>query len=439
MQDARELVRKINAREAVVGICGLGYVGLPLVRAFTAKGFKVMGFDIDEKKITKLNAGESYIEHLDFKAFKSQIDGGRFIPTTDFGRIGEPDVILIAVPTPLNETREPDLGPVRDTSQQIASGLRKAQLIVLESTTYPGTTDEVVKPILEKTGLEAGVDFFLAYSPEREDPGNPKFETTTIPKVVGGHDPGSLAAAKAVYEAIIGQVVEVSSMAAAELSKILENTFRAVNIALVNELKLLCLKMNIDVWEVIDAAATKPFGFMPFYPGPGLGGHCIPIDPFYLTWKAREYDFQTRFIELAGDINTMMPYHVIDHVLYAMNDRGKALKGSKILVLGVAYKADVDDVRESPALKIIELLQQRGAEVSFSDPHIPFIGRGRHYNLNMHGVPLSEDTLRAADAALILTGHKKFDYELIGRASKLVLDTRNAMKNVQDRGNIVKL
>ncbi len=439
MQDAKELVRKINAKEAIVGICGLGYVGLPLVRAFTAKGFKVMGFDIDEKKIVKLNAGESYIEHLDFKSLKAHIDGGRFIPTTDFKRIGEPDVILIAVPTPLNETREPDLGPVRDTSEQISRGLRKSQLIILESTTYPGTTDEVVKPILEKSGLKAGTDFFLAYSPEREDPGNPKFETTTIPKVVGAYDPGSLAASKAVYEAIIGQVVEVSSMAAAELSKILENTFRAVNIALVNELKLLCLKMNIDVWEVIDAAATKPFGFMPFYPGPGLGGHCIPIDPFYLTWKAREYDFQTRFIELAGDINTMMPYHVIDHVLYAMNDRGKPLKGSKILVLGVAYKADVDDVRESPALKIIELLQQRGAEVTFSDPHISFIGRGRHYNLNMTGVPLNEDVLRSADAALILTAHKKFDYELISRSSKLVLDTRNAMKAVKNRDNIVKL
>jgi UDP-N-acetyl-D-glucosamine dehydrogenase len=433
------LVHKIQQREAVIAVCGLGYVGLPLVAAFNRKGFKVIGFDIDAAKIDKLHRGESYIKHLDFAFLKDQCATGKFVPTTDFSKVGEPDVILIAVPTPLTEMREPDLEPVIKTSESIAKGLRKNQLIVLESTTYPGTTDEVVKPILEKTGLHAGSDFFLAFSPEREDPGNPKFETTTIPKVVGGHDPDSLKIASAVYEAVINKVVPVSSMEAAELAKILENTFRAVNIALVNELKLLCLRMGIDIWEVIEAASTKPFGFMPFYPGPGLGGHCIPIDPFYLTWKAREFDFQTKFIELAGEVNTSMPYHVIESTMYALNERQKSLKGSKILVLGVAYKPDVDDLRESPALKIIDLLQERGAEIVYNDPHCPVIPKTRKYDLGMKSVELTPETLGAQDAILILTNHKVYDYAFVGKHSSLVLDARNAMKNVAHRDNIVKI
>ena len=432
------LVDRIEKREAVIGICGLGYVGLPLVRAFRAKGFKVMGFDIDQRKVDMLTAGESYIKHIDFAQLAESVADGSFVPTCDFGRIGEPDAVLIAVPTPLTETREPDLGAVRGTCENIVKGLRKNQLIVLESTTYPGTSEEVCKPILESGGLKAGEDFFLAYSPEREDPGNPKFETTTIPKVVGGYDPDSLRVASAVYTAIIEQVVPVTSMASAELTKILENTYRAVNIALVNELKQLCMRMGIDVWEVIDAAATKPFGFMPFYPGPGLGGHCIPIDPFYLTWKAREYDFATRFIELAGDINTSMPYFVIDRILYTLNENKKAMNGADILVLGVAYKSDVDDLRESPALKIIELLKKNGANVRYNDPHCPVIPKTRKYDLQMRSVDLSPELLSSQDAVVVLTAHRAYDYELIAKHSPLIIDTRNAMKDIANRDNIVK-
>jgi UDP-N-acetyl-D-glucosamine dehydrogenase len=436
--DVDAFVEGINKREAVIGICGLGYVGLPLVRAFNARGFKVMGFDIDPKKVEKLEAGQSYIKHLDFAELKRAVDEGRFVPTVDFGRIGEPDAILIAVPTPLTETREPDLRAVKGTCENIVTGLRAGQLVVLESTTYPGTTEEECKPILERNGLKAGTDFYLAYSPEREDPGNPNFHTSTIPKVVGGHDPDSLRAATAVYEAIIEQVVPVSSMGAAELTKILENTFRAVNIALVNELKQLCLRMGIDVWEVIDAAKTKPFGFMPFYPGPGLGGHCIPIDPFYLTWKAREYDFQTRFIELAGDINTRMPYFVIDQIMYALNDRKTALNGAELLVLGVAYKKNVDDLRESPSLKIIDELGERGAIVQYNDPHCPVMPKTRKYDLGLESVELTPELLASKDAVIILTDHDAYDHELISKHAKLIVDTRNAMKNVARRDNIVK-
>lgn len=433
-----EIVGKIRAKEASVGICGLGYVGLPLVLAFTRKGFKVYGFDIDEKKIADLKNGQSYIKHLDFAEIKQQVDAEKFIPTTDFSLIGEPDAILIAVPTPLTETREPDLRAVKGTCENIASGLRAGQLIILESTTYPGTTDEVCKPILEKTGLVAGEDFYLAYSPEREDPGNPDFETSTIPKVVGGINDASLAVSTAIYEAIIEQVVPVSSMAAAELCKILENTFRAVNIALVNELKQLCMKMGIDIWEVIDAAKTKPFGFMPFYPGPGLGGHCIPIDPFYLTWKAREYDFQTRFIELAGEINTQMPYFVIDQVMYALNERERSLKGAKLLVLGVAYKSNVDDLRESPSLKIIELLREKGGDISYHDPHCPVIPKTRKYDLDMQSVALSPEALAGYDAVLILTSHEAVDYEMVSEHSALIIDTRNAMGAIARTDNVYK-
>ncbi|MCA9553220.1 MAG: nucleotide sugar dehydrogenase [Myxococcales bacterium] len=435
------LVKKIENREATVGVCGLGYVGLPLVRAFHKVGFTIYGFDIDQSKVDNILAGKSYIEHIDFGELKSACEEGKFIPTTDFGRIGEPDVILIAVPTPLNQTREPDLEAVRNTCEQIAKGLRKEQLVVLESTTYPGTTEEVCIPILETSGLKAGEDFYVAYSPEREDPGNPNFETRTIPKVVGALEAGSQAVANAVYHAIIEKVVPVSSMKAAELSKIFENTFRAVNIALVNELKLMCLRMGIDVWEVIDAASTKPFGFMPFYPGPGLGGHCIPIDPFYLTWKAREYDFSTRFIELAGEINSNMPYEVVDGVMHALNDKSKSLKGANVLVLGVAYKKNVDDLRESPSLKIIDILLKKGAKISYNDPHIPVMKKSRHYpNMPEYtSVALTPETLGAADAVLILTDHDRYDQEFINKHAQLVIDTRNATKKVADRSKIVKL
>jgi UDP-N-acetyl-D-glucosamine dehydrogenase len=436
---ASELKKKINDRTAGIGVCGLGYVGLPLVGAFRRAGFKVWGFDIDEKKIEALNEGRSYIKHIDFGTLKRSVDEGGFIPTTDFARIGEPDVILIAVPTPLTKTREPDLGPVENTTQQISRGLRKDQLIILESTTYPGTTEEVCLPILEKSGLRAGKDFFLAYSPEREDPGNPKFETSTIPKVVGGFDPTCSELAQAVYASIIQKIVPVSTMGAAELTKIFENTFRAVNIALVNELKLMCMRMGIDVWEVIDAAATKPFGFMPFYPGPGLGGHCIPIDPFYLTWKAREYDFATRFIELAGEINTQMPYHVVDGLMKVLNDHERAVNGSKILVLGVAYKKNVDDDRESPSLKIIELLKEAGAVITYNDPFVPVMKKTRHFNHMMTSVELTAEQLAEQDAVLVLTDHDAYDWNFICKHARLVVDTRNATKKVATRDNIRKL
>ncbi len=436
---AIELKKKIEDRTAGIGVCGLGYVGLPLVGAFRRAGFKVWGFDIDQKKIDALEGGRSYIKHIDFGALKRSIDEGGFVPTSDFGRIGEPDVILIAVPTPLTKTREPDLGPVENTTQQITRGLRKDQLIILESTTYPGTTEEICLPILEKSGLVAARDFFLAYSPEREDPGNPKFETSTIPKVVGGYDPASAELAQAVYQSIIQKVIPVTGMKAAELTKIFENTFRAVNIALVNELKLMCMRMGIDVWEVIDAAATKPFGFMPFYPGPGLGGHCIPIDPFYLTWKAREYDFSTRFIELAGEINTQMPYHVVDGLMHLLNDRGRAMHGAKILVLGVAYKKNVDDVRESPALKIIDLIQEEGAVVSYNDPYCPVMKKTRHFDHGLTSVELTPERLAEQDAVLILTDHDSYDWPFIAKHSKLLVDTRNAAKRLTERENIRKL
>jgi UDP-N-acetyl-D-glucosamine dehydrogenase len=436
---SESLVSRIHDRTASVGICGLGYVGLPLVRAFLGANFRVYGFDIDPAKIDALQSGDSYIAHIDFQALKDAVARERFVPTTDFGRIGEPDIILIAVPTPLNKTREPDLTAVENTCRQIAAGLRAEQLVILESTTYPGTTAEVCQPLLEQSGLQSGRDFYLAYSPEREDPGNPKYQTETIPKVVGADDEASLAAAKAIYEAIISRVVPVTDSRAAELTKIFENTFRAVNIALVNELKLMCLKMGIDVWEVIEAAKTKPFGFMPFYPGPGLGGHCIPIDPFYLTWKAREFDFSTRFIELAGEINTSMPYHVVDGVMKALNERRVSLNGAKLLILGIAYKKNVDDVRESPALKIIDLLQDAGAQVIFNDPHCPVMKKTRHFDLEVKSVGLTPELLRSQDAAIVLTDHDAYDWEFIAAHAPLLIDTRNAAKAIVDRSRIVKL
>ncbi|MFW6062288.1 MAG: nucleotide sugar dehydrogenase [Planctomycetota bacterium] len=434
-----ELVQKIQSNGATIGVVGLGYVGLPLVREFSRGGAKVLGFDVDPSKVEALQAGRSYIQHIPGDLIKEMVDSGRFEATSDFARLSEPDCILICVPTPLDESREPDMTYVESTARAIAKQLRKGQLVVLESTTYPGTSREVMLPILEESGLKVGEDFFLAYSPEREDPGRTNFTTKTIPKVVGGYDEDSLAAAKACYEIAIDTVVPVSSCEAAEASKILENTYRCVNIALVNELKMLFDRMGIDVWEVINASATKPFGFKPFYPGPGLGGHCIPIDPFYLSWKSRQYGLTTRFIELAGEINVGMPRYVITRLMDALNDHGKALKGSKVLVLGLAYKKDVDDVRESPSLELIELLKEKGAEVDYNDPHIPVAPSTREYKLGMSSVEMTEANLGAYDAVLISTDHSSYDYAWIVQHAQLVLDTRNATAGVQqNREKIVK-
>src|SRR3989304_7094636 len=420
-----ELVNKIKLKEAKVGIIGLGYVGLPLVIEFCKTGFPVTGFDIDQSKVEMLKQGKSYIKHIEARYITQSLS--HFSPTTDFSQLSEMDCIIICVPTPLNIYREPDLSYVFETTKTIAGTLRKGQLIVLESTTYPGTTDEDMRAILEKTGLKAGEDFYLAFSPEREDPNNRDFSTSTIPKVVGGYTGNCLSAAKALYDSIVKRTVPVSSTKVAEATKLLENIYRAVNIAMVNELKMLFDRMGIDVWEVIEAAKTKPFGFQAFYPGPGLGGHCIPIDPFYLTWKAREYDFSTRFIELAGEINTNMPYYVVGKVMEALNSKGKSLKGSKVLVLGAAYKKDVDDMRESPSLRIIQLLSKRGAEVIYNDPHVPICMGHRHYpDINMKSVELTEEALKDSDMALLETDHTSYDYAFIEKHAQCILDTRDA-------------
>jgi UDP-N-acetyl-D-glucosamine dehydrogenase len=433
-----------------IGIIGCGYVGLPLALRFADVGQRVTGFDTDQEKITKLNAGQSYIQHISADKIKQHVQGKRFDATTDFTRLREMDAVLICVPTPLDERREPDLSYVEKTAQSIAPNLQRGQLIVLESTTYPGTTEELVLPILEKGGLKCplargagsenvATDFYLAFSPEREDPGNKQYGLAQIPKVVGGINPPSGRAAMALYAQIVSKVVPVSSTRAAEMVKLLENIFRCVNIALVNELKQLSLRMDLDIWEVIDSAATKPFGFMPFYPGPGLGGHCIPVDPYYLSWKAREYDFATRFIELAGEINTAMPYNVVDALVTALNGHEKSVKGSKILLLGVAYKKDVDDLRESPSLKLLELLNARGAVLDYNDPYFPALHKMRHYDFsNMKSVELSPERLATYDCVLIATDHTSYDYEAIVRDSKLVVDTRNATRHVkQDREKVV--
>ena len=433
-----------------IGIIGCGYVGLPLALRFADVGQRVTGFDTDQEKITKLNAGQSYIQHISADKIKQHVQGKRFDATTDFTRLREMDAVLICVPTPLDERREPDLSYVEKTAQSIAPNLQRGQLIVLESTTYPGTTEELVLPILEKGGLKCplargagsenvATDFYLAFSPEREDPGNKQYGLAQIPKVVGGINPPSGRAAMALYAQIVSKVVPVSSTRAAEMVKLLENIFRCVNIALVNELKQLSLRMDLDIWEVIDSAATKPFGFMPFYPGPGLGGHCIPVDPYYLSWKAREYNFATRFIELAGEINTAMPYNVVDALVTALNGHEKSVKGSKILLLGVAYKKDVDDLRESPSLKLLELLNARGAVLDYNDPYFPALHKMRHYDFsNMKSVELSPERLATYDCVLIATDHTSYDYEAIVRDSKLVVDTRNATRHVkQDREKVV--
>ncbi len=428
-----DFIQKVQDRSARIGVIGVGYVGLPLVIEFGRQGFRVAGFDVDPGKVDALNAGKSYIHHIPAADIHGLVSSGKFEATTDFSRLGEMDAILICVPTPLDEKHQPDLQYVEQTAEAIAKTLRPDQLIILESTTYPGTTDELVLPILQKNGLKLGDGgFMLAFSPERVDPGNEKFPLPDVPKVVGGMDERSRKAAAALYGAIIKQVVEVSSTRVAEMSKLLENIYRCVNIALVNELKLLCLRMGIDVWEVIRASSTKPYGFTPFYPGPGLGGHCIPIDPFYLSWKAREYDFSTRFIELAGEVNTSMPYHVVNSIADALNDRQKPVKGAKILLLGLAYKKDVDDLRESPSLKLIDLLQQRGARVDYNDPYIPKLHRTRKYDFPLQSVPLNGDMLKKYDCVVIATDHSDYDYADIVKNAQLVVDTRNATKSVRD-------
>lgn len=429
----RKLEHAIRDKSAVVGVIGLGYVGLPLISAFTAAGFRTMGFDVDQSKIDKLLAGQSYIKHIDSAHIARLIQERQFTPTADMRRLAEADCLLICVPTPLNESRDPDLQYVEGTARSIAAAPRPGQLVVLESTTYPTTTRDVVLPILNATGLKVGEDFYLAYSPEREDPGNPDYTAAGIPKVVGGYDLNSLELAVTLYSQAIVKVIPVSSLEVAEACKILENTYRAVNIALVNELKMLYDRMGIDVWEVIDAAKTKPFGFQAFYPGPGLGGHCIPIDPFYLTWLARRHGQNTRFIELAGEINTHMPEYVVARLMEFLNEAGKPLKGSKICVLGAAYKKDVDDPRESPSFELMHLLLSRGVELTYNDPHVPSLPRMRHYDLPaMRSQELTPEFLARQDCVLIATDHTAYDYPRIVRHSRLVLDTRNATKQVRE-------
>jgi UDP-N-acetyl-D-glucosamine dehydrogenase len=423
---ADDLAGRIAERTARVAVVGLGYVGLPLAETFAWAGYPVLGFDVDADKIAKLRRGESYIGHIDDERIVELIGGGRFEADDDPSRFVEADAVVICVPTPLGEAREPDLSYIVRTGEMLRQQLRPGQLIVLESTTYPGTTEDVLQPILEESGLKAGEDFFLAYSPEREDPGNRDFATRNIPKVVGGVDEASLRLAVALYEPVVDGVVPASSTRVAEACKILENTYRAVNIALVNELKSVFTTMGIDVWEVIAAAKTKPFGFQAFYPGPGLGGHCIPIDPFYLTWAARKKGLNTRFIELAGEVNAGMPRYVVDRAADALNDDGKAVKGSRICVLGVAYKKDVDDPRESPAFEIMEMLAARGAKVTYSDPHVPTLPRMRKHALRQESRPLTADFLAAQDCVLIVTDHTAVDYPLVVRNARLVVDTRNA-------------
>jgi UDP-N-acetyl-D-glucosamine dehydrogenase len=433
------LLTKIEKHAARVGVIGLGYVGLPLARALSTRGFPVLGFDIDPSKVAQLQAGKSYIGHIPEEDVRAMLGRG-FDATAQFARLDEPDAILICVPTPLTEAREPDLTYVVNSAKAIAAQLRPGQLVVLESTTYPGTTRQVVQPILEAGGLKAGRDFFLAFSPEREDPGNAGHSAPAIPKVVGGLEEKSQKLAVALYSQVVVSVVPVSSPEVAEACKILENTYRAINIALVNELKVLYDKMGIDVWEVIEAAKTKPFGFQAFYPGPGLGGHCIPIDPFYLTWVARKHGMTTRFIELAGEINTAMPQYVIGKVADALNDRGKAVKGSKIALLGMAYKKDVDDCRESPGFELMERLMQKGAAVEYNDPHIPRLPSMRHYpNLRLESQELTPEFLQTLDCVLIVTDHSAYDWSTIVPHSNLIVDTRNATRSVtKGRERIVK-
>lgn len=471
MNHKQELLKKISSHTAKIGIIGLGYVGLPLGLTFTRKGFTVIGFDVDETKIPLLNKGKSYIKHIKAEEIAEAVNAKLFEATSDFSRLPEVDAIIICVPTPLNEHREPDISYIENSGKVVAKYLREGQLVVLESSTYPGTTEEVLLPLFEGPlsnspfsakggeerplsnspltkgrenadgevgeGFEVGKDFFLAFSPEREDPNNGYFNTATIPKVVGGVTADCLEVACAVYDQVIVKTVPVSSARAAEAAKLLENIYRSVNIALINELKMVFDRMDINVWEVIEAAKTKPFGFNAFYPGPGLGGHCIPIDPFYLTWKAREYEISTKFIELAGEINTHQPYYVVQRSMEALNKCGKTINGAKVLILGAAYKKDIDDMRESPSLKLIEILQHKGAVVDYNDPLIKELPVTRKYDYKMKSIELTEENLSSYDLVLISTDHTNYDYPFIGKHSQLVVDTRNAMKNVSDRSNIV--
>ena len=425
------LINKLQDKTAIIGIIGLGYVGLPLMLRYVEVGYKVLGIDINQEKVDMLNQGISYIEHISTEHIKKAVENG-FEATTDFSRVAEADALIICVPTPLNKYREPDLSFVIDTTDFIIPHLRKGHVLSLESTTYPGTTEEELLPRMESTGLKVGEDVFLVYSPEREDPGNPNFETKTIPKVCGGHTENCLDVGKALYGSVIDNVVLVSSTKAAEMTKLLENIHRAVNIGLVNEMKIVADKMGINIYEVIDAAATKPFGFTPYYPGPGLGGHCIPIDPFYLTWKAREYGLNTHFIELAGEVNTSMPKWVIGKLADALNRKCKSIKGSKVLVLGIAYKPNVDDMRESPSVKLMELLDEKGAIVNYSDPHVPVFPKMREHYFDLSSIELTPENIKKFDCVLIATNHKAFDYEMIKSHAQLIVDTRGVYKESFD-------
>lgn len=435
MSFKNELLSKIQDKNVKVGIIGLGYVGLPLALEYAHKGISTVGFDIDEKKIPLLMKGESYIKHIKADNIKRAVDSGKFEATSDFTRLKECDAVIICVPTPLDHHREPDLSFIENSGKIVAKHLREGQIVTLESSTYPGTTEEILLPMFEACvsekgkQMKVGEDFFLAFSPEREDPNNPDYSTSTIPKVVGGVTEACLEIACMLYDLVIVKTVPVSSARAAEATKLLENIYRSINIALVNELKMVFDRMDIDVWEVIEAAKTKPFGFHAFYPGPGLGGHCIPIDPFYLTWKAREYDINTKFIELAGEINTYQPYYVIERLRDFLNEREKkSLSGSKVLILGAAYKKNIDDMRESPTLKLIEVLENKGADVKYSDPYVPKLPPTRKYNYEMESMELTEENIKSFDVVLLSTDHDNFDYKLIAGSAKLIVDTRNAFE-----------
>jgi UDP-N-acetyl-D-glucosamine dehydrogenase len=433
------LIRKIEKKKALIGIIGMGYVGLPLVLRFCEEGFHVLGFDVDSKKVARLKRGSSYLKSIPPSRISQVVQNGLLDVTDDFSRLTKPDCIIICVPTPLTEKMEPDLQYIEKTTQAIRDHLRKGQLIILESTSYPGTTEELILPQLESTGLKVGKDFFLAYSPEREDPGSKRFTTSQIPKVVSGVTPSCKKMATTLYGQVIQKVIPVSSPRVAELTKLLENIYRSVNIALVNELKMLSDRMGIDIWEVIEAAGTKPFGFSPFYPGPGMGGHCIPIDPFYLSWKAREYDFTTKFIQLAGEINVSIPYYVVSKTVDALNERNKSIKGAKVLILGVAYKKDVDDARESPALAIMDLFQKKGATVFYHDPFIPSLPTFRKYHFKLNSSPLTKPLLQRLDAVVVVTDHSQVDYAWVVRHAPLIIDTRNVTKNMKQwKRKIVK-
>ncbi|WP_308116335.1 nucleotide sugar dehydrogenase [Paenibacillus lautus] len=423
-----DLLKKIKSKDAVIGIIGMGYVGLPLALAFSNVNVKTVGFDVDDSKIRYINDGVSYFKHISSDSIRKATQNKLLCATTDFSEIGNVDAIIMCLPTPLNRYREPDLSYIINTMETILPYLRKGQVLSLESTTYPGTTDEELATRITRKGLSIGTDFFLIYSPEREDPGNPDFTTSTIPKVVGGTTEKCLEIGIALYEVIIEKVIPLSSTKAAELTKLLENIYRSVNIGLVNEMKMISDKMDIDIWEVIDAAATKPFGFTPFYPGPGLGGHCIPIDPFYLTWKAKEYSLNTRFIELSGEVNTLMPHWVVQKVSDSLNEHEKPLKNSNVLVLGLAYKKDIDDVRESPSVELMELLREKGANVSYTDPFIPRFPKMREHHFDLKSMDLDEDYLKSIDCVVISTDHSVFDYDFILEYSNLIIDTRGVYR-----------